>query len=296
MLTLEKVIAMMGRMEKYCWTLWMRQQGGVKEVVGKYPVKGGEDEAKDGKADSEVSIALLEELVGDLADGDGETKFVITIKSTPKSNGDQALTYSFKTGQASVFGGLGGTGGGNHGGIGMLAQIFQTNKADNMAMMEVIAERKLLDYKSGQLELQKADFEKEKKTWFAEHKELREKWEKLRDATKEGAMDAAPDLLKGIIDALRGDKTPEVKPLAGADTGKEAEPQTEEARIIEDLASWTFENVKDIYTLRRLNTAMKSNALRELSSFLALEVPDEAVREKLRQTVVRMVKKMKEGE
>jgi len=299
MLTLEQVKDQMTRLKFFCWALYLIQ-GGNKILIGRYPQTDPDDEKEKATPEIEAddSIYELENLVSSYSQ-DGEARFSLDMKKAPKSNqGNVQNGVRFKAGQSlSGLGGLGSMGGNNLGSLGAIAELFRTSKADNLAMMQVIAKEQLLEYKSQQLEMQKADFEKEKKAWYAEHKELKEKWEKLRDATKEGAMDAAPDLLKGIIDALRGDKTPDVKPLAGADAGKEPDqqPQTEEARIIEDMASWTFENVKDIYMLRRLNTAMKSTALRELSSFLALEVPDEAVREKIRGTVVNMVNKMKEG-
>lgn len=295
-MTLETVIKQMTRQEKFCWTLSLRQTTS-KSTLGKYPSRGD-----DGAIDPDGSIEALRELVEDVSQ-DGRSRFQIIVKKSPKSNGEEVSTWDFESGEN--MGGLSGFGG--LGNIGQIAQLFQTSKADQTAMMEVISERGLLKYKQEQLDLQKADFEKEKKAWYAEHKELREKWEKLRDATKEGVIDGAPEVLKGVFDAFRGKEAPATKPLAGADSGKEKEAdpaperQTEEARLIEDMASWTFENVTNIYTLRQLNAAVKSPAIREMATFLAREVIDESgkqnepVLDGIKSSIVKMVTKMKEA-
>lgn len=294
--TLEKVIAQMERQEKFCWSLYVRNGGG-KQLVAKFPSRGKEEESDTGKGEinAVASVETLRETVEDFGD-DGEVKFEISFKRTPKSNGEEVSTWHFKAGQQGY-----GGGGGGFQGLGAIGQMFpmlQAGSQHQRELLEVIAEKKLLEYKADQLKQREADFEEEmkrrRKEFEDETKELRQRWESHKEAWKEGFAEVGPEAIKGVVSAFTGKAAPEAKPLAGAEPEKEEQVTAEQA-VIMGTADWLNENVKNIYELRQIQAALQSPAIRGTATHLAVEVPNEAALMKIQQAVVSMVARMKEN-
>lgn len=243
-LTFEKILQLMDAQKRFCWSLFV-VSGGYRTMLGNY--KGvaqdtGDAASKKTKSiDAQESRQLLEHHVG-FYRHIPNTIFEITLKSDPNStnadmvgpirfvdqlavgdpaNHNQQLN-GFPQNLPSYMGGLGD----------LMPRTFMDDR------LTVERERTELLVQKALLASDKARFEEEKARLLSELKVLEEKYNSQAERTQKGASMALGKFFDGFLDSQEKGKT-----LAGAEAAAEA--PTEESKIVEEIAQFVFDNVKD---------------------------------------------------
>lgn len=207
---------------------------------------------KDTEVTLEQSIAALQQQINYFPPN---TRFRLTIKERPTSNGDGVMAVDFvnsnSLGQSNYYGLIGNppiaTNYGLQGipsmqmGIGCADGARIQNKLDALEQKrEELTDLKAeLRIEKNNLERDRKEFEEKKKEAVAEINKLHQKYSSNTDAAKNGLS----LLLGEIIGALN--KNSEGKGLLGLLSGtsevENASPKSEQETIIEDLATFIFE-------------------------------------------------------